>query len=294
MTWLQLEIMLDAGEVERIEATLTAAGALSVTCCDAADTPLYEPDALHPPLWPHTRLSALFPSNVDRDALRAVLAAALRKLPPHRFTPLADRDWEREWLRDFQPMRFGRRLWIVPSAYAPPDPAAVNVRLDPGLAFGTGTHPTTALCLEWLDAAALAGKTVVDYGCGSGILAIAAVRLGAMQVHAVDNDPQALAATRDNAGRNHVEAQTEIGPPESLPAAPVDVVIANILATPLVELAAQFAAHLKPGGQLVLSGILSDQDREMRAAYSPWFRFGSGAQREGWLRLDAHRKPESH
>lgn len=294
MAWLQLEVMLDAGEVERVEAALNAAGAISVTCRDAANYPLYEPDPLHPPLWPHTQLSALFPSDADADALRAVLAAALGRLPPHRFAQLADRDWEREWLRDFKPMRFGRRLWIVPSAYAPPDPRAVNVRLDPGLAFGTGTHPTTAQCLEWLDTAALAGKSVLDYGCGSGILAIAAVLLGAARVRAVDTDPQALTATRENACRNRVDAHIEIGPPENLPAAPVDVVLANILAAPLIELAPRLAASVKAGGELVLSGILSDQDRAVRAAYAPWFRFGPGAQREGWQRLDAHRKPESH
>ncbi|HKT32287.1 MAG TPA: 50S ribosomal protein L11 methyltransferase [Gammaproteobacteria bacterium] len=294
MLWLQLELTLDADKAERIETALLVAGALSVTFSDAADHPLYEPDPLHPPLWPHTQLSALFSPDVDADAVRAVLAAALGRLPPHRFTPLAARDWEREWLRDFKPMRFGQRLWVVPSAYTPPDPTAINLRLDPGLAFGTGTHASTALCLEWLDTAALAGKSVLDYGCGSGILAIAAARLGAARVHAVDNDPQALTATRENACRNRVDAQIEIGPPENLPAAPVDVVLANVLAAPLIELAPRFAAGVKAGGKLVLSGILSDQDREVHAAYAPWFRFGPGAQREGWLRLDAQRKPESH
>lgn len=285
---------LDAGDVECVEVALNAAGALSVTCCDAADHPLCESDAQHPPLWPHTQVRALFPIATDAGAVRAVLVAALGRLPPHRCTPLADRDWEREWLRDFKPMRFGRRVWIVPSTYALPDPRAINVRLDPGLAFGTGTHPTTALCLEWLDAAVLAGKTVVDYGCGSGILAIAAGLLGATHVHAVDNDPQALTATRENACRNRVEARIEVGLPENLPAAPADVVLANILAAPLIELAPRFAASVKAGGELVLSGILSDQDNEVHAAYAPWFRFGPGAQREGWCRLDAHRKPESH
>ncbi|MDE2070846.1 MAG: 50S ribosomal protein L11 methyltransferase [Gammaproteobacteria bacterium] len=294
MAWLQLEMMLEAGEVPRIEAALSTAGALSVTCSDAADYPLYEPDPLHPPSWPNTQLSALFPADSDPDALRAVLAAALGRLPSHRFMQLADRNWEREWLRDFKPMRFGRRLWIVPSAYALPDPGAVNVRLDPGLAFGTGTHPTTALCLEWLDAADLAGRSVLDYGCGSGILAIAAALLGAARVRAVDNDPQALAATHENALRNRVDAQIEISPPDSLPAAAMDVVLANILAAPLIELAPRFAASVKAGGELVLSGILSDQDSEVHTAYAPWFRFGPGAQREGWRRVDARRKPESH
>lgn len=294
MAWLQLQMMLEADEVLRVEAALEAAGARSVTCCDAADHPLYDPDPLHPSRWPHTQLRALFPSDIDADAVRAVLTAALGRLPPHRFTPLADRDWEREWLKDFKPMRFGRRLWIVPSAYAPPDSGAVNVRLDPGLAFGTGTHATTALCLEWLDAADLTGKSVLDYGCGSGVLAIAAALLGAARVHAVDNDAQALTATHENALRNQVDAQIKIGPPDSLPAAAVDVVLANILAAPLIELAPQFAQRLKPGGELVLSGILADQDRDVRAACTPWFRFGPGTQRDGWRRLDARRKPERH
>jgi len=181
----------------------------------------------------------------------------------------------------------------LPSAYAPPDPAAVNIRLDPGLAFGTGTHPTTALCLEWLDGMDLKGKQLVDYGCGSGILAIAAARLGASRIWAVDHDPQALAATRDNARRNQVEAHVQIGLPEILPAAAVDAVLANILAAPLIQLAPRLAALIKPSGALVLSGILSGQDREVRAAYAPWFRFGRGARREEWRRLDARRLSES-
>lgn len=294
MAWLQLEVTLDAGKAGRVEAALLTAGALSVTCRDAGDQPLYASDPLRPPIWRHTQLSALFPAEADPDAVRAVLAATLGKLPAHQLAPLADRDWEREWLKNFKPMRFGQRLWVVPSAYAPPAPAAVNIRLDPGLAFGTGTHTSTALCLEWLDAATLAGKTVVDFGCGSGILAIAAARLGATRVWAVDNDGQALAATRKNASRNHVNAHFEIGPPESAPAEPVDVVLANILAAPLIELAGRFAALLKPGGELVLSGILAEQERELRAAYAPWFRFDRGAQREEWRRLDARRNSGTH
>ena len=293
MSWLQLQLTLDASEARRLEDPLLAAGALSVTCTDADHQPLYEPGPMHPPIWPRTRLSALFPAATDPDTLRALLAATLGALPPHEFTPLEDREWSREWLKDFRPMRFGRRLWIVPSAYAPPDSAAVNIRLDPGLAFGTGTHPTTALCLEWLDSADLEGKEVADYGCGSGVLAIAAARLGAAKVWAVDNDPQALAATRENARRNQVDAYVQIGLPQTLPAGPVDAVFANILAAPLIQLAPRLAALIKPGGALVLSGILSGQDSEVRAAYAPWFRFGRGAHREEWRRLDACRLSES-
>lgn len=295
MAWLQLQVTLDATGLERVETALLGAGALSVSFSDAGTQPLYAPDPQHPPLWRSTCVTALYPETTDPDGLRAVLLAALNlpHLPPHHFSRLEDREWTREWLRDFKPMRFGRRLWIVPSAYPEPDPAAVNLRLDPGLAFGTGTHATTALCLEWLDAATLADKTVLDYGCGSGVLAIAAALLGAARVRAVDNDPQALAATRENTRRNHVHGNIEISPPESLSAEPVDVVLANILAAPLAELAPRFAALLKPGGELVLSGILANQHSEVCAAYAPWFQFDHGARREEWRRLDARRKPGS-
>ena len=293
MSWLQLQLTLEATEAERLEDLLLVAGALSITFTDADHQPLYEPDTLRPPGWPRTRLSALFPAGSDPDTLRMLLAAALGSLPPHEFVSLEDREWSREWLKDFKPTRFGRRLWIVPSAYEPPDPAAVNIRLDPGLAFGTGTHPTTALCLEWLDGADLEGKDVVDYGCGSGVLAIAAARLGAARVWGVDNDPQALTAARENASRTLADACVLIGPPEILPAAPVDAVLANILAAPLIVLAPRLAALIKPGGELVLSGILSGQDREVCAAYAPWFRFGRGAKRKEWRRLDARRISES-
>lgn len=296
MTWVQLEVTLNAAEAECIEAALLAAGALSVSFSDAGAQPLYEPDPDHPPLWHDTHVTALFLETTDQDGLRAVLLAALNSphLPQHHFNRLEDREWEREWLKDFKPMRFGRRLWIVPSAYAPPDPGAVNVRLDPGLAFGTGTHATTALCLEWLDGTALAGKIVVDFGCGSGILAIAAAQLGANKVWALDNDLQALVATRENARRNRVDMQIEIGLPQTLSPEPADVLIANILAAPLIELAPRFAALIKPGGELVLSGILAGQANEVRAAYAPWFRFSRGAQREEWRRLDARRVIESY
>ncbi|MGH8338382.1 MAG: 50S ribosomal protein L11 methyltransferase, partial [Gammaproteobacteria bacterium] len=213
-------------------------------------------------------------------------------LPPHEFSLLEEREWSREWLKDFKPMRFGRRLWIVPSACAPPDATAVNIRLDPGLAFGTGAHATTALCLEWLDGTKLTGKTVIDYGCGSGILAIAAALLGALHVWAVDNDPQALTATQDNAARNRVISALKISLPDQLPVAKADVLLSNILAAPLVELAPCFAAHLKSGGSLVLSGILDSQRDEIHNAYAPWFQFAGDMQSDGWVRMDGLRLPE--
>ena len=295
MSWLQFEMTLGNLDAGRVEAALLSAGAHSVTFEDAGNTPIYEPDVSQPPSWSDTRVTALFPADTDTSAVRAVLFAALKlpHLPPHRITPLAERNWVREWLKEFKPMRFGKRLWICPTAYAPPDPGAVNILLDPGLAFGTGTHATTTLCLEWLDSTDLAGKTVIDYGCGSGILAIAAARLGARRVWAADNDPQALAATRENARRNQTTPPMEISPPEALATVQADVLLANILAGPLMQLAPRFAGLVKPGGVLVLSGILVAQRNEIQSAYAPWFRFSGGAQREEWLRMDGLRLPAS-
>ena len=292
MAWIELKLALGNLDPEKVEEALLGAGALSVTLEDAGDEPLYEPDPLKPPLWSDTRLTALFAADADLDAVKAFLLAALKlpELPAHRVEPLEDRDWAREWLKDFKPMRFGRRLWVCPTGYAPPDPAAVNLLLDPGLAFGTGTHATTALCLEWLDGAALTGREVIDYGCGSGILAIAAARLGAKRVQAVDNDPQALTATRDNAARNGVEGLIDVFMPESFPAQAADVLLANILAGPLMQLAPRLAALVKPGGALVLSGILESQEAELRAAYEPRFEAFVTAKREDWLRITAVRK----
>jgi ribosomal protein L11 methyltransferase len=292
MSWIELKLALDNLDAERVEEALLAAGAVSVTLEDAGDEPLYEPDPES--LWSHTRLTGLFPADADMDAARAVLLAtlAIPQLPVHRIEPLEDRDWSREWLKDFKPMRFGKRLWICPTAFTPPDPAGVNLILDPGLAFGTGTHPTTALCLEWLDSAELAGLEAVDYGCGSGILAIAAARLGAKTVWAVDNDPQALTASRDNAERNGVAAALHISLPEALPALKAQLLLANILARPLLERAPRFSRMLAPGATAVLSGILVNQERDIQRAYAPWFESIETVRREDWLRLVLRRRPE--
>ena len=212
------------------------------------------------------------------------------ELPQHRIEQLEDRDWAREWLKDFKPMRFGTRLWICPTAYTPPEPDAVNLSLDPGLAFGTGTHATTALCLEWLDGHDLRDRLVVDYGCGSGILAIAAARLGAREVWAVDNDPQALVASRDNAARNGVMDRLHICLPPAFPALQADVLLANILAGPLVSLAQLFAACLRPGGRLVLSGILKTQEPDIRRAYQADFAELEVASKDDWIRVSGIRR----
>jgi len=286
MPFLQLDFESDSFDPEALESACFAAGALSVTLTDAADTPIFEPELHTTPLWPKVRVSILFPA----EANPSVILASLSQVPPqYHFTRIADRVWEREWLADFKPMSFGARLWICPHEQSVSAKDAVVVKLDPGLAFGTGTHPTTALCLQWLDGAALAGKEVIDYGCGSGILGVAAVRLGAARALAVDHDPQALLATRENAARNGVERQIQTMTPEvSLPR--VDILLANILALPLIGLAELFQTLIHPGGDLVLSGILIEQADAVAAAYLPWFEMQAPAYHDGWARLHGVRR----
>lgn len=282
------------------EEQLLAAGAIAVTLLDAEDQPVLEPAPGETPLWPQLRITGLFAA--ETDALR-VLAELSRLDPGIAWHPsaLPDRAWEREWLRDFRPLRFGSRLAVVPHGHEAPA-GAVVVRLDPGLAFGTGTHPTTALCLEWLDAQApagpepLAGRLVIDYGCGSGILALAALKLGATAAIGVDLDPQALRATAANAAANEVGERLETCPPEGLETVlarrKADILLANILAGPLQALLPGFAARLKPGGQLVLAGILAEQAEALAARAAPWFELEPPAVRAGWARLAGRRKVE--
>jgi ribosomal protein L11 methyltransferase len=299
MPWLELTLTVHSRDQERVELALEEAGALAITLLDAdADTPderaILEPGVGEIPLWGEVVLCALFDAGADRAGLLHVLADLLPEIAPERlrFRDVADQDWTRVWMDQFQPMRFGRRLWIYPSNIEPPADAtdAVIVRLDPGLAFGTGTHPTTALCLEWLDGADLAGKTVLDYGCGSGVLAIAALKLGAAHVIGIDNDPQALSATRDNAGRNGVCDRLDVHAPEDFADTPADALVANILAGPLAELAPRFAACTKPGAPFALSGILEGQDAELLARYAGDFTDLAIATREGWVRISGRRR----
>jgi ribosomal protein L11 methyltransferase len=290
ISWLQLEFPLGELDAERVQAALEALDALAVTMADAADDPIYEPPPGATPLWQRSRVTALFDPRTDRAGVIALLEIALdAKFANARWSELTDRDWAREWLKDFKPMRFGRRLWVVPTAYEAPEPGAVNLVLDPGLAFGTGSHPTTALCLEWLDAQALEGKTVLDFGCGSGILAIAAALLGARQVEALDLDPQALSATAENATRNGVAAKLRIGLPETGGAGPFDVLVANILAGPLVELAPLLMGRIATGAPFALSGILADQAAEVAAAYAPFATLAPPVVRGDWIRLEGVR-----
>lgn len=315
MPFIQLILPIGAADPEPYEDALLAAGASSITLEDEGDDPVLEPLPGTTPLWPRVRLKALFDCDVDTDQLLLSLTTELgealtRPLRDARFETLADRAWEREWLKDFKPMRFGARLWICPGGQLPSElsPTAdrpVSIELDPGLAFGTGTHPTTALCLEWLDAADVAGRRVIDFGCGSGILAIAAAKLGAAAVSALDIDPQALLATRDNAERNGVaqlitprlvsamtestEAENTGADKASLP--PADILLANILAGPLESLAPVFAALVRAGGKLVLSGILRNQAAAVATRYAPWFDIAPAVVRDDWARLDGVRRP---
>ena len=295
MPFLQLTIDIDRHDPQPIEDALFDLGALSVTLEDAADDPVLEPAPGETPLWPTITVKAIFDAGMDPDTLRHELARRLPgspPLPPSRFETLPDKAWEREWLKDFRPMQFGRRLWVCPGGLPAGDPDGIRIELDPGLAFGTGTHPTTALCLEWLESAAVDGCIVVDYGCGSGILAIAAAILGAAEVRAVDIDPQALLATTANAERNGVAAKLKVTSSRNLPRSGTDLLVANILAGPLVELAPAFAATVRPGGWIALSGILGGQSDTVTAAYRPWFDIALTATRDGWALLAGQRRAD--
>ncbi len=287
MPWLQVRLAITPEQAETYEDALLGVGAVSVTFMDAEDQPIFEPDLGTTPLWSNTHLLALFEADTDPANLVAHLQLLTGgELPAHEIEHIEDQDWERSWMDNFQPMRFGQRLWIVPSWHAAPQPEAVNLLLDPGLAFGTGTHPTTALCLEWLDGQDLNDCTVIDFGCGSGILAIAALLLGAPQAIGTDIDPQALEASRDNAGRNGIApARFPVYLPADMPQQPADVVVANILAGPLVSLAPQITALVKAGGRLALSGILAEQAEEVHAAYADAFDLDPTAIKDGWVRI---------
>ena len=292
MPWLQVRLAITPHQAAVLEDQLLELGAVSVTFMDAEDQPIFEPDLGTTPLWTHTHLLALFEDGTDTDAVLAHLKLQRGgELPEYQVERIEDQDWERSWMDNFQPMRFGRRLWIVPSWHEAPEPEAVNLLLDPGLAFGTGTHPTTALCLEWLDGQNLQDCSVIDFGCGSGILAIAALLLGAPQAVGTDIDIQAIEASRDNAQRNGIaDARFPLYLPEDMPQQPADVVVANILAGPLVALAPQITALVKPGGRLALSGILAEQAEEVRAAYNDAFMLDPTADKDGWVRITGVRR----
>ena len=284
MSWLQLHVVAPRASAGDHEDALIGAGAVSVTLADNADNPILEPGVGETPLWETVRLTALFEADTSREEVERTTGLSARDC---QWEVLEDQPWERAWMEHFQPIRCGERLWICPSWQEPPDPNAINLILDPGLAFGSGTHPTTFLCLQWLDAVPLQGKTVLDYGCGSGILGIAALLLGAERVVAVDNDPQALLATRDNLQRNGLEAsRLTTCLPDETPPLSADVTIANILAGPLIDLAPRIAGLTAGGGQLCLSGIMSHQADAVSHAY-PGFTFSEPVIVEDWVRLNA-------
>ncbi len=308
MPFLELTLHCTQSDHPRIEAALEELGALSVTLMDAdAATPderaILEPGVGAMPLWAALTLTALFDADASRDALLHALEALAPEadFATATFCEVADQDWVRAWMDDYPPLRFGASLWIVPwNADTPAEALALGadaierpatiVRLDPGLAFGSGTHATTALCLEWLESLDLHGKSVLDVGCGSGILAIAALKLGAARAVGIDNDPQALIASHDNAERNEVVERLDVFMPDAAPDAQYDIVVANILASALDALADSIAARVKPGGLLALSGILDGQQDELLARYAHGFDDLRVTQREDWLRIDGVRR----
>ena len=291
MSWIQVRLHASRHQVEAAENALLGAGALSVTLQDDADQPILEPELGTTPIWDQTEVIGLFEASRNSEELLDQIRLYYQleggtELPPHKTELVEDKDWVRAWMDDYHPMPFGTRLWVCPSWREPPQAGAVNLMLDPGLAFGTGTHPTTALCLKYLDREVQGGELVVDYGCGSGILGIAALLLGAEHMVGVDIDPQALTATRDNAGRNGIsDDRYEIYLPEQTPAVQADMTVANILAGPLVSLAEHIASLTRSGGKLALSGLLAAQAEEVSACYSQWFDMNPAEQQDDWVVL---------
>jgi ribosomal protein L11 methyltransferase len=291
MAWLQLELEAAPGRAEQLSELLQAAGAGAVTLQDAADQPLFEPPPGTTPLWSSTRVVGLFEADFDIPQVLTYLQQQLEPepLPRWHLNPLEDRDWVRAWMDNFQPMRFGEQLWICPTGFTPPEPQAINILLDPGLAFGTGTHPTTAMCLRWLDAHPPQDLEVIDFGCGSGILAIAACKLGARHVSGVDTDPQAILATHDNAEKNQVSDRIDAYLPADFHAQPVPLLLANILAGPLKSLAPRFSELVEPAGHIVLSGILAEQVEAVMQPYRASFEIQVVEQQEEWVCLAGQR-----
>ncbi|MEQ9465342.1 MAG: 50S ribosomal protein L11 methyltransferase [Haliea sp.] len=290
MSWLQLRLDTAPDQVAALEELMLATGAVAVTMEDNADQPVLEPGVGETPLWHQTRLTGLYTADTEMTGVLAQFPGELLASCNQRVEILEDKDWEREWISHYRPMQFGERLWVCPSWLEPPEPEAVNLLLDPGLAFGTGTHPTTALCLTQLDGMSLTGCRVVDYGCGSGILAVAALKLGAARALAVDNDPQALVASRDNCVRNHIpDSALEVALPGTDAIdqwrQQADLVVANILAGPLMALSGTLLDLLKPGSTLMLSGLLNSQAAELCAHYRDRLEIAVVGEREDWVCL---------
>jgi ribosomal protein L11 methyltransferase len=292
MAWHQLNVVTDETTAPLLSDFFSELGAVSVTYSDAEDEPVYEPAIDQTVIWSNTKVTALFELDSDPDIIQTLVINEFigHPLQAWRVEVLADQAWERAWMEHFRPMKFADRLWVCPTGQEREEDGTVCMTLDPGLAFGTGTHPTTAMCLEWLAANDLTDKIVIDYGCGSGILGVAALLLGARHVHAVDIDPQALTASRENAEKNQVHQRISYYRTEDFPGLNADILIANILAKPLIELAGNFTQLLKPGGRLVLSGILNEQSDSVALAYqSNGFSLIQTMNQEDWCRLDAEK-----
>ena len=291
MPWLQLIIPTNDTDADQLSDALMEQGAVSVTLQDMQDQPMLEPAIGTTPMWSQTRAVGLFDANIDLAKIIIQIEQQLqKKIPDWKAEQLEDKDWVRAWMDDFKPMQFGKKLWVVPSTFEPPHPDAANILLDPGLAFGTGTHPTTSMCLEWLDANPPVKKDIIDFGCGSGILAIGAILLGAKHAEAIDLDPQALIATCDNAKKNNVANKIKTYLPNEFPEQQTSLLLANILASPLIELAPYFAELTTTQGQIVLSGILAEQAENVLAAYKTYFEIQIWKQQGDWVCLAGIRK----
>jgi len=288
MAWHQISVITNENIAPKLADFFSSLGAVSVTYMDAEDEPVYEPAIGETKIWSNTQVIALYDLDADPELIKTRVFRQFKKedLQCWLHEEVADQEWERAWMEYYKPMKFADRLWVCPTDQEQIEPGTVCLTLDPGLAFGTGTHPTTALCLEWLASHDLTGKTVIDYGCGSGILAVAAILLGAKIAHAVDIDPQALTATQSNALKNNVQDKINCYLPEQFVPFQADIVLANILAKPLIDMSEQICALLLPGGQLVLSGILYEQAESVISAYHEYIAFKPLVQQEDWIRLD--------
>lgn len=291
MPWIQIKIGTVSKKANKISGMLSGFGAASVTYTDTEDAPVYEPLPGETKLWEHTTVTGLFEAETDPAPIMKFFRDHFHDEITIKAEQLEDKDWVREWMNQFHPLKCGEKLWICPSWCEIPDPQAVNVMLDPGLAFGTGTHPTTFMCLNWLDSLQLENKKVIDFGCGSGILAVSALKLGAPEAVGIDIDPQALTASKDNAERNGVSERLSLYLPEDTPkGVQADVLVANILAGPLRELAPTIAGMVAPGGSFALSGIISSQCPEIQEIYSQWFKLKEPVFREEWCLVSGVRK----
>ena len=291
--WQQLKIQLHSEDASSFEQILFDSDAISISYLDAEDQPVFQEEPGSTPLWDNTFLLCLFNTKTDLGSLLNKLRCNTKVLNNKSLNIelIEDQDWERSWMKDFEPIQFGEKLWICPSWLSPPEPNAVNIKLDPGLAFGTGNHATTSLCLRWLDQADVRGSEVIDYGCGSGVLSIASALLGAVKVHSVDNDPQAISATIDNSRRNKVPGDVlTTYLPEAVPPVHADILIANILERPLIDLSEKFAELVKKGGYITLSGLLEEQLPSLLSCYDRWFDMESPQVEQGWVLLCGTRK----